>query len=142
MVLKKLKGLKEKIKVWRRSKGSWGSTKIKQLEDQLKEILAKMEQEGVDDASRKERLMILNDLWIEYKLEERMWLQKSRVRWLNEGDKNTKFFHKVCRTRQSRKNLDHLCFNGEVLKTLVPSRKRCSIISNLFSKREEDSSQN
>lgn len=74
-----------------------------------------MEQDGADEESRKLRLEVLNNLWKEYRLEERMWLQKSRVRWLREGDKNTSFFHRTCKVRQAQRNLKNLSFNGAVL---------------------------
>ena len=36
-----------------------------------------------------------------YKLEEIYWSQKARVQWLQEGDKNTSYFHaKVARRRR------------------------------------------
>ena len=34
--------------------------------------------------------------------EEKMWQQRSRVQWLQSGDKNTKFFHGVSTQRKRR----------------------------------------
>ena len=33
-------------------------------------------------------------------MEENFWKQKARVRWLELGDKNTKFFHSVVKQRR------------------------------------------
>jgi hypothetical protein len=39
------------------------------------------------------------------KQEEIMWRHKSRVRWLKEGDKNTKFFHKLTIARKTHNKI-------------------------------------
>ncbi|XP_049388406.1 uncharacterized protein LOC125852750 [Solanum stenotomum] len=37
-----------------------------------------------------------------YKVEESYWKQKSNIKWYNEGDLNTKFFHSVMASKKSR----------------------------------------
>lgn len=44
----------------------------------------------------------IDDLW---RQEEKYWGQRSRVKWLNWGDKNTKFFHASIVQRRDRKKL-------------------------------------
>ncbi|RVW39723.1 LINE-1 reverse transcriptase-like [Vitis vinifera] len=51
-------------------------------------------------------------------LEEVSWRQKSREIWLKEGDRNTKFFHKMANAHRRRKQLNRIkvnerCFTGE-----------------------------
>ena len=49
-----------------------------------------------------------------YEDEEAYWNQKSRLRWLKEGDKNTQFFHATVKGRRKRNKIQNLRMaNGE-----------------------------
>jgi hypothetical protein len=37
--------------------------------------------------------------------EETLWRQKSRIRWLNEGERNTKFFHRTTISRRTHNKI-------------------------------------
>ena len=42
------------------------------------------------------------------KQEETLWRQKSRIRWLKDGEKNTKFFHSTTIQRRMHNNITHI----------------------------------
>ncbi|XP_071740895.1 uncharacterized protein [Rutidosis leptorrhynchoides] len=52
--------------------------------------------------------------WIEKdKIKTNMMKQKSRAKWITEGDENTKFFHASMRRRYNKRNIQGLIINGE-----------------------------
>ncbi|KAK3221692.1 hypothetical protein Dsin_008717 [Dipteronia sinensis] len=85
------------------------------IENRLAAVEALAEKEGWTDRLRKQRVNLLSELWKAIRKEEQLWRQKSRVGWLNEGDKNSKFFHSLANGRRRRNHISELSFgDGKV----------------------------
>jgi hypothetical protein len=67
--------------------------------------------------------------------EEMMWLQRSRISWLQEGDRNTTFFHHKAASRGKKNKVDHLRNDQGVMITnmKVMGEMTINIFQNLFS---------
>lgn len=111
----KLKALKVKIKSWSGYSRRGMGEAIKGLETELQAIMGQLEEEGPVNELRLKRVKVMDDLWIQYRKEESFWRQKSRTRWLLEGDKNTAFFHSICRRRKARKGIRSLVVEGATI---------------------------
>ncbi|KAG5628622.1 hypothetical protein H5410_000339 [Solanum commersonii] len=110
----KLKALKLKLKEWKQEEGgNLGSQRRRLLEQ-----LAELDTERVNRTLTVEETTKKAAVLLEYeelvKKEEVLWRQKSRVLWLKEGDKNTKFFHKMANAHRRYNNIDQLMIQGEV----------------------------
>jgi len=53
-----------------------------------------------------------SDLWEQFILDESMLRQKSRCKWLKEGDSNTAYFHKIINSSRRRNALRGMQING------------------------------
>ena len=95
----KLRNCKKMLKKW--SRALFGNVK-----QQIKQTKEKLWQEKVASArDRKDDEVVrlkakLNTLC---EKEEQMWLQRSRLQWIQSGDRNTQFFHGTA-TQRKRKN--------------------------------------
>lgn len=109
----KFKDLKEKIRAWRGHSGSRLEARVKTLEAELQEVMGMLELEGASEELLSQRRAVLSGLWDGYKAEESKWQQKARVKWLQSGDKNTAFFHRVSKIRRAKNHIYKIKANGQ-----------------------------
>ena len=62
------------------------------IEEMMQEI-AKLQEEEVTEESYKKIKESIEELSKVWKREEKYWMQRSRIKWLKEEDRNKKFFH-------------------------------------------------
>jgi hypothetical protein len=62
-------------------------------------------QEGYTEDQKKEENQMLQEWEARCKQEETLWLQKYRISWLKEGERNTKFFHRTTIARRSHNKI-------------------------------------
>ena len=112
----RLKNLKQSLKIW--NKHTFGDIFASQqhLANRMSEIQRQIRTQGLTSELKEEEQDITQQLAARKKQEEILWKQKSRIRWLKEGDRNTKFFHRTTIQRQHTNRITSLTSaNGDPL---------------------------
>ncbi|GJR19680.1 putative ribonuclease H-like domain-containing protein [Tanacetum coccineum] len=100
-LVKKMKALKPVLNKMNWKNGDL-TVKVGNLRELLKESQAAVEKNPHDQNLRKKSIEIMEEYCVAVKDEEKLLAQKARIDWLNEGDKNSAFFHKIIKGRRSR----------------------------------------
>lgn len=95
-VLSKLDRTRRNIISWVKAQAAENKDKIFSNQKMLELALS-------DQNPNQDRILELKQLLqTAYAEEEAFWRQRSRIQWLNEGDRNSNFFHAVTRGRRAR----------------------------------------
>lgn len=109
---KKFQWLKLNIKEWNTSSFQKIFQAKSQIENKIKDLNILIIQKGIDQNTYKLQKELNAHLQEILATEELFWKQKSRETWLQEGDRNTKYFHALVKMRRSH-NLICQIKNGE-----------------------------
>ncbi|GAU48812.1 hypothetical protein TSUD_406450 [Trifolium subterraneum] len=101
----RLKGLKGVIKEWTVRNFGDAEGKKKRLTIEIAELDSKSEGLGLVDAEVVLRKKLFEELWILLRNMDALIFQRSRSRWIKEGDSNSRYFHNCVKARKRRNNL-------------------------------------
>ncbi|PWA67904.1 RNA-directed DNA polymerase, eukaryota, Reverse transcriptase zinc-binding domain protein [Artemisia annua] len=114
VVLKnKLKFVKSKIKLWYAQKRSDQMGQRKVLESRLGEIDQMIDDgQGSDDIMSERRDLLHKAMELD-RIVLKDIAQKSKKKWIKEGDENTKLFHGMLKRKRRKKNISGVAIDGD-----------------------------
>ena len=108
----KLKFLKHCIRQWSSQNGSVTARKINDLKKQINDMEAGINASTISQTQADLKKSLQEQLWSAALAYESMLRQKSRVKWLREGDRNSSYFHIIINHRRRVNALQGLCIDG------------------------------
>ncbi|XP_071698715.1 uncharacterized protein [Rutidosis leptorrhynchoides] len=85
------------------------ANKVQELKEKLVECQTAVEKSPHDPVLRKDASDILVLYELAKKDESTVLKQKAKIKWLSEGDRNTKFFHSILKGRKQKSRIDNVC---------------------------------
>jgi hypothetical protein len=115
ILTQKLKMLKEKLKVWNKTCFCNVHDNVTSAEAKLHQIQQDIQNHGHTDALLLKEKIVANILEDALNKREIFWQERARLNWHLEGDRNTKFFHRIAKIKSSTKSITSLHDGEHVL---------------------------
>lgn len=130
---KKFSACKTNLANWSRRKFKNAATTIKNLETKLIELI----NEPASTTNSQEIDLVKEAIAATKRREEMFWWARSQIKWLNYGDKNSKFFHATTVQRRARNciviiqdRVGNWLSNEEDIKNLIQDHFTCFFAAN------------
>lgn len=134
----KLKVLKEEIKKWASEEEGKIERRVSDNFKELTELDSKDAVEGLDEEDRATREAIKGEIATFMNMKKISWRQKTREKWLKEGDRNAKYFHSLANFRRKNNYVEELIMNGVSIKGSEATREGAkSYFQKLFTEEED-----
>lgn len=108
-----LNGLRVRLKRWNREVFGDINKRKELLVNEIKSVQDLLDVSQSDELLHKEEELI-KELDVVMEQEEIVWFQKSREKWISEGDRNTKYFHTSTIIRRRKNRIEMLKNNDGV----------------------------
>jgi hypothetical protein len=126
ILAKKLKALKGDIINWNKTVFGNVGALIKERVEELKALETTAEGGGLSEEEMERKRQLCKDLERALLQEEISWRRKSRIKWLKEGDKCTKFFHMMANSNKRHNTIDLLLIDGVLSSDPVAIREHAA----------------
>ncbi|GAU23240.1 hypothetical protein TSUD_172690 [Trifolium subterraneum] len=121
--LERLKGIKGVIKEWNGRNYGRVEVEKKRLVEEILALDIKSEITALEEREVVERKKLFENLWKILKNMDAMTFQRSRSKWLKEGDANSRYFHNCIKARHRRNNVVALRTSNGWVEGPIPVRE-------------------
>ncbi|RYR65333.1 hypothetical protein Ahy_A03g011263 [Arachis hypogaea] len=103
-ITRRMNNCKEELKKWSKSTFKRADKEINRLKEEMK----KLQDSNFTEEKQNQVHVLKEKITALWKQEEKFWGQRSRLKWLKWGDKNTSFFHATTIQRRERNRIERL----------------------------------
>jgi hypothetical protein len=102
---KKIRYIKHKLKEWNKEIFGNINQEKRIIEDRMRNLQEICIDVGYTKDRKKEEIQLTQEWEARCQQKETLWRQKSRIMWLKEGERNTRFFHRTAIARRTHNKI-------------------------------------